>query len=153
MTESQDDLDKSRLVADVAALDEFNRGVVEEFRANAGKVGGPFEGGTLILLHTVGAKSGQPRLSPLAYLEIDGKVLIVGSYAGAPSNPAWVHNLRANPKAHIEIGTDAYDITARELPADERDAAYPKIIEKAPVFADYQAKTSRAIPLFELVRA
>lgn len=153
MTESQDDLDKSRLVADVAALDEFNRGVVEEFRANAGKVGGPFEGGTLVLLHTVGAKSGQPRLSPLAYLEIDGKVLIVGSYAGASSNPAWVHNLRANPKAHIEIGTDAYDITARELPADERDAAYPKIVEKAPVFADYQAKTPRAIPLFELVRA
>jgi deazaflavin-dependent oxidoreductase (nitroreductase family) len=145
--------DKEKLVADTAALDEFNRNVVEEFRANAGKVGGPFEGGTLILLHTVGAKSGQPRLSPLAYLEIDGKVLIVGSYAGAPSNPAWVHNLRADPKAHIEIGTDAYDVTARELPDDERDATYPKIVEKAPVFAEYQAKTSRAIPLFELVRA
>lgn len=145
--------DKEQLVADTAALDEFNRNVVEEFRANAGKVGGPFEGGTLLLLHTVGAKSGKPRLSPLAYLEVDGKVLIVGSYAGAPSNPAWVHNLRANPTARIEIGADAYDVTARELPADERDAAYPKIVEKAPVFADYQAKTSRAIPLFELVRA
>jgi deazaflavin-dependent oxidoreductase (nitroreductase family) len=152
MTESQDSIDKSKLVADVSALDDFNRNVVEEFRANAGKVGGPFEGGTIVLLHTIGAKSGQPRLSPLAYLEVDGKVLIVGSYAGAPSNPAWVHNLRANPKARIEIGTDAYDVTARELPADERDAAYPKIIEKAPVFAEYQAKTSRAIPLFELVR-
>lgn len=153
MTGSENDFDKDKLVADAAALDDFNRGVVEEFRANGGKVGGPFEGGTLVLLHTVGAKSGRPRLSPLAYLEIDGKVLIVGSYAGAPSNPAWVHNLRANPKAHIEIGTEAYDVTARELPADEREAAYPKIIEKAPVFAEYQAKTSRAIPLFELVRA
>ena len=153
MTEPENGFDKEKLIADASALDDFNRGVVEEFRANAGKVGGPFEGGTLILLHTVGAKSGQPRLSPLAYLEIDGKVLIVGSYAGAPSNPAWVHNLRADPKAHIEIGTDAYDVTARELPDDERDATYPKIIEKAPVFAEYQAKTSRAIPLFELVRA
>ena len=153
MTEPDNGFDKEKLIADASALDDFNRGVVEEFRANGGVVGGPFEGGTLILLHTVGAKSGQPRLSPLAYLEIDGKVLIVGSYAGAPSNPAWVHNLRADPKAHIEIGTDAYDVTARELPDDERDATYPKIVEKAPVFAEYQAKTSRAIPLFELVRA
>lgn len=147
-----DDIDKDRMVSDAAALSDFNRQIVEEFRANGGKVGGPFEGGTLVLLHTVGAKSGQPRLSPLAYLEIDGKVLIVGSYAGAPKHPAWVHNLRANPKAHIEIGTDAYDVTARELPDDERDATYPKIVERAPVFAEYQAKTSRAIPLFELVR-
>lgn len=153
MTEPDNGFDKEKLIADASALDDFNRGVVEEFRANGGVVGGPFEGGTLILLHTVGAKSGQPRLSPLAYLEIDGKVLIVGSYAGAPSNPAWVHNLRAEPKSHIEIGTDAYDVTARELPDDERDATYPKIVEKAPVFAEYQAKTSRAIPLFELVRA
>ncbi|MGB5148676.1 MAG: nitroreductase family deazaflavin-dependent oxidoreductase [Mycobacterium sp.] len=146
------EFDKSEHADDVSALDDFNRNVVEEFRANAGKVGGPFEGGTLVLLHTIGAKSGQPRLSPLMYLEVDGKLLIVGSYAGAPSNPAWVHNLRANPKARIEIGTDAYEVTARELPEQERDAAYSKIIEKAPMFAEYQAKTSRAIPLFELVR-
>lgn len=145
------EFDKSKHAADVSALDPFNRNVVEEFRANAGKVGGPFEGGTLVLLHSVGAKSGQPRLSPLMYLEVDGKLLIVGSYAGAPSNPAWVHNLRANPKARIEIGTDAYEVTARELPEQERDAAYTKIIEQAPVFAEYQAKTSRTIPLFELV--
>ncbi|CDQ44049.1 nitroreductase family deazaflavin-dependent oxidoreductase [Mycolicibacterium neoaurum] len=148
-----DDIDKDRMVSDAAALSDFNRQIVEEFRANAGKVGGPFEGSTLVLLHTVGAKSGQPRLSPLAYLEIDGKALVVGSYAGAPKDPAWVHNLRADPSARIEIGADAYDVTARELPADERDATYPKIVEKAPVFAEYQAKTSRAIPLFELVRA
>lgn len=152
MTDIDPDFDKSELVADVAALDDFNRNVVAEFRANGGKVGGPFEGGTLLLLHTTGAKSGQPRLSPLAYLDVDGKILIVGSYAGGPKDPAWVHNLRANPKARIEIGTDAYDVTARELPADERDATYPKIVERAPVFAEYQAKTTRAIPLFELVR-
>lgn len=147
------DIDKDKLVADTEALDEFNRGIVEEFRANGGKVGGPFEGGTLLLLHTTGAKSGKSRLSPLAYLTIDDKMIIVGSYAGAQKHPAWVHNLRANPTAFIEIGTEAYDVDVRELPDDEREATYPKLIELAPVFADYQAKTSRAIPLFELTRA
>ncbi|MCV7423004.1 nitroreductase family deazaflavin-dependent oxidoreductase [Mycobacterium yunnanensis] len=147
------DFDRERLVSDTAALDDFNRGIVDEFRANGGKVGGPFEGGNLLLLHTTGAKSGQPRLSPLAYLVVDGKMLIVGSYAGAPKHPAWVHNLRANEKARIEVGTDAYDVEVRELPDDEREATYPAIVEKAPVFAEYQAKTERAIPLFELIRA
>lgn len=146
-------MDKGKLVADTAALDDFNRNIVEEFRANAGIVGGPFEGGTLLLLHTTGAKSGQPRLSPLAYLTVDDKMLIVGSYAGAPKDPAWVHNLRANPRARIEVGTDEYDVNVRELSAAERDAAYPKVVEVAPVFADYQANTTRAIPLFELTRA
>src|SRR6185436_9889834 len=122
-----EDFDKNKLVSDTAALDDFNRGVVAEFRANGGKVGGPFEGGDLLLLHTTGAKSGQPRLSPLAYLTVDGKMLIVGSYAGAPKDPAWVHNLRAHPRAHIEVGTEAYDVAVRELPDDERDATYPKI--------------------------
>jgi deazaflavin-dependent oxidoreductase (nitroreductase family) len=152
MSESDGNIDKDKLVADTAALDDFNKAIVEEFRANGGKVGGPFEGGTLLLLHTTGAKSGKPRLSPLAYLTVDGRMLIVGSYAGAPKDPAWVHNLRATPKAHIEVGTEAYDVDVRELPADEREATYPKIVELAPVFADYQAKTDRAIPLFELTR-
>ncbi|TPG31745.1 nitroreductase family deazaflavin-dependent oxidoreductase [Mycolicibacterium hodleri] len=147
------EIDKRKLVADTNALDDFNRGVVEEFRANGGKVGGPFEGGTLLLLHTTGAKSGTPRLSPLAYLTFEGRMFIVGSYAGAPKHPAWVHNLRADPRAHIEVGTEAYDVSVRELPDAERDAMYPKITEIAPVFADYQANTTRSIPLFELTRA
>lgn len=147
------DIDKDKLVSDTAALDEFNRQIVEEFRANGGKVGGPFEGGTLLLLHTTGAKSGKTRLSPLAYLTIDGKMLIVGSYAGAPRHPAWVHNLRATLKAYIEVGTEAYDVDVRELPADEREATYSALTELAPVFAEYQAKTDRAIPFFELTRA
>ena len=147
------EIDKDKLVSDVAALNDFNRNFVEEFRANGGKVGGSFAGGTLLLLHTTGAKSGKPRLSPLAYKDIDGKMIIFGSYAGAEVNPAWVHNLRADPRAHIEVGTDAYDVAVRELPADEREALYAKIIEVAPVFADYQAKTTRAIPVFELTRA
>ena len=136
-----------------AALDAFNQPIIEEFRANKGVVGGPFEGATLLLLTTTGAKSGQRRLSPLAYLTIDDKMIIVGSKAGADTNPAWVHNLRANPRAHVEVGTDAYDVVARELPADERDATYPKIVELAATFGDYQAKTNRVIPLFELQRA
>jgi deazaflavin-dependent oxidoreductase (nitroreductase family) len=148
-----EDFDKNKLVSDTAALDDFNRGVVAEFRANDGKVGGPFAGGDLLLLHTTGAKSGQPRLSPLAYLTVDGRMLIVGSYAGAPKDPAWVHNLRAHPRAHVEVGTEAYDVDVRELPADERDEVYPKITAVAPVFAEYQANTTRAIPLFELTRA
>ncbi len=82
------EIDKGKLVADADALDEFNRGVVEEFRTNDGKVGGPFEGNTLLLLHTKGAKSGAPRLTPLAYLSVDGQMLIVGSFAGAPKAPA-----------------------------------------------------------------
>ena len=139
-------------VPDAEAMKAFNKSIVDEFRSNGGKVGGPFEGATLLLLTTTGAKSGQPRLAPLAYLTIDDKMIIVGSKAGADTNPDWVHNLRANPQAHIEVGTDAYDVTARELPAEERDATYPKVVELAPGFGEYQEKTSRVIPLFELQR-
>jgi deazaflavin-dependent oxidoreductase (nitroreductase family) len=133
-------------------MNAFNNSIVEEFRANAGVVGGPFEGATLLLLTTTGAKSGQPRLAPLAYLTIDDKIIIIGSKAGMDTNPDWVHNLRANPTAHIEIGTDAYDVTARELPPEERDETWPKIVALAPGFGEYQAKTSRVIPVFELKR-
>ena len=137
---------------DGSALADFNQAIIDEFRANDGVVGGPFEGATLLLLHTTGARSGRPRVSPLAYLTIDGRMIIIGSYAGAPKDPAWVHNLRAHPRAHIEVGTDAYDVAVRELPAGERDATYPKVTEMAPAFAEYQAKTTRVIPLFELTR-
>jgi deazaflavin-dependent oxidoreductase (nitroreductase family) len=137
---------------DTATINAFNNSIADEFRANDGKVGGPFEGGTLLLLTTTGAKSGQSRLSPLAYFRIDGKLIIIGSFAGAPQNPAWVHNLRANPRAHIEVGTEAYDVTARELPPAERNELFDEISTASPGFAEYQAKTSRVIPLFELQR-
>jgi deazaflavin-dependent oxidoreductase (nitroreductase family) len=140
-------------IPDAETMKAFNNSIVDEFRANGGKVGGPFEGATLLLLTTTGAKSGRPRLAPLAYLTIDGKTIIIGSKAGADTNPDWVHNLRANPQAHIEVGSDAYDVTARELPPEERDEMYPKVVELAPGFGDYQAKTSRVIPLFELQRS
>ena len=137
---------------DKASMDAFNTGVVEEFRSNAGVVGGPFEGATLLLLTSTGAKSGQARLNPLAYFDVDGRIVIVGSKAGADTNPAWVHNLRAHPGAHIEVGTEAYDVTARELPDNDRAAVFERIVAKVPGFGEYQAKTDRVIPLFELVR-
>ena len=108
-------------VPDAEMMKAFNKSIVDEFRSNGGKVGGPFEGANLLLLTSTGAKSGQPRLAPLAYFTIDGKLIIIGSKAGADTNPDWVHNLRANPRAHIEVGTDAYDVTSRELPQAERD--------------------------------
>lgn len=135
------------------ALRDFNAPIVAQFRANGGKVGPPFEGATLLLLTTTGAKSGQPRLAPLALVEIDGKMLIVGSKAGADTNPDWVHNLRANPRAHAEFGTESYDVAARELQAGERDDAYSKIVGIYPTFGDYQRKTNRVIPVFEITRA
>jgi deazaflavin-dependent oxidoreductase (nitroreductase family) len=138
---------------DANTLKAFNAGIVDQFRANGGKTGGQHQGADLLLLTTTGAKSGQPRLVPLAYLRIANKMLIVGAYAGADADPAWVHNLRANPRAHIEVGTESFDVIARELPLAERDEMFPKITAAAPGVADYQARTSRAIPLFELRHA
>jgi deazaflavin-dependent oxidoreductase (nitroreductase family) len=137
---------------DTETVNAFNKAIADEFRANDGKVTGQFENANLLLLTTTGAKSGEPRLSPLAYFNIDGKLIIIGSFAGSPKHPAWVHNLRANPQAHIEVGADAYDVTAHELLSDERDALFDKVTAAAPGFADYQSKTSRVIPLFELQR-
>ncbi len=135
---------------DAETIKAFNKSIADEFRANDGKVGGQFEGADLLLLTTTGAKSGQPRVSPLAYFRVDGKLLILGSFAGSDVNPAWVHNLRANPSAHVEIGTESSGVTARELPPAERDGLFAKITAAAPGFAEYQAKTSRVIPVFEL---
>jgi deazaflavin-dependent oxidoreductase (nitroreductase family) len=140
----------SQEIPDTESIKAFNVSIADEFRANDGKVGGQFEGADLLLLTTTGAKSGQPRVSPLAYFRIDGKLIVIGSFAGADVNPAWVHNLRANPSAHVEIGSESSDVTARELPSDERDELFGRITAAAPGFAEYQAKTSRVIPVFEL---
>jgi deazaflavin-dependent oxidoreductase (nitroreductase family) len=140
-------------VPDAESMKAFNKQIADEFRANAGKVGGQFAGADLLLLTTTGAKSGEPRLAPLAYFTIDGRLIIIGSKAGADTNPDWVHNLRANPKAHVEVGTDAYDVNAHELPETERDGIFDKVVAAAPNFGKYQANTTRVIPLFELHRA
>jgi deazaflavin-dependent oxidoreductase (nitroreductase family) len=136
---------------DVDALKAFNASIVDQFRANAGKVGDQFEGADLLLLTTTGAKSGHRRLNPLQYIRHRGAIIVVGAYAGADVDPAWVHNLRANPRAHVEVGTDSIDVIGRELPPAERSHAWAQIIDIEPGFAEYQARTSRVLPVFELL--
>jgi deazaflavin-dependent oxidoreductase (nitroreductase family) len=134
---------------DVEATKAFNAKVTDEFRANDGKVGA-FEGSELLLLTTTGVKSGQPRLSPLSCRRIDGKLLVIAGYGGADVNPAWVYNLRANPRAHVELANESFDVDARELVGADREDIVPKIIAIAPHFADFQANVTRVIPIFEL---
>lgn len=135
----------------MSAEREFNQRNIEEFRRNGGKVGGPFEGFPLLLLTSTGAKSGEQRVSPVAYFDIDGRIYIVGSAAGRDTSPGWVFNLRANPSASVEIGADPPRVvTARELPREERDRIYAIVVERAPGFGEYEQRTDRVIPVFEL---
>ncbi|OBB02250.1 deazaflavin-dependent nitroreductase [Mycobacteriaceae bacterium 1482268.1] len=136
---------------DMASEREFNERNIEEFRRNGGKVGGQFEGFPLLLLTSTGAKSGQERLNLIAYFDIDDKIYIVGSAAGRDSSPAWVFNLRTHRDAQVEIGdAPKRPAKARELPRDERDRIYEIVKERAPGFADYEKRTDRVIPVFEL---
>ncbi|KWX67938.1 nitroreductase family deazaflavin-dependent oxidoreductase [Mycobacterium sp. NAZ190054] len=131
---------------------DFNQRNIDEFRANGGKVGGQFEGFPLLLLTSTGAKSGQQRVNPVAYFDIDDTIYVVGSSAGRDRDPAWAYNLRAHPEVSVEIGADPpRAVTARELPREERDRVYAAIVERAPGFADYETRTDRVIPVFELV--
>lgn len=134
---------------DAEATKAFNAKVADEFRANNGAVSA-FDGRELLLLTTTGAKSGQPRLSPLSCRRIDGKLVVIAGYGGADVNPAWVYNLRNNPRAHVELANESYDVDARELLGADREDIVPKVIAVAPHFADFQANVSRVIPIFEL---
>jgi deazaflavin-dependent oxidoreductase (nitroreductase family) len=139
---------------DMRAEREFNEHNIEEFRRNGGKVGGQFEGFPLLLLTSTGARSGAQRVNPVAYFDVDDKIYVVGSAAGRENNPAWVHNIRANPSVTVEIGTEApKPATARELPRGERDSIYQVVVERAPGFGEYEERTDRVIPVFELVTA
>lgn len=129
----------------------FNANNIAEFRANGGKVGGEFEGFPLLLLTSVGAQTGQERVSPVARFDIDGRTYIVGSAAGRDKNPGWVANIRKNPRVKVEIGSDPIvDATAEELPRDERNRIFTIVKERAPGFAGYEAATSRLIPVLEI---
>jgi deazaflavin-dependent oxidoreductase (nitroreductase family) len=131
---------------------EFNERNIEEFRRNGGKVGGQFEGFPLLLLTSTGARSDAQRVNPVAYFDVHGKIYIVGSAAGRENNPAWVHNIRANSRVTVEIGSEApKPATARELPRGERDSIYQIVVERAPGFGEYQERTDRLIPVFELI--
>jgi len=131
---------------------DYNAQIIEEFRANHGKVGGNFEGAPLLLLRSVGAKSGQERVSPMMYLADGDRYLVFASKAGAPDNPDWYHNLKANPDATIEVGDDTLDVHAEELPRAERDQKYAEQAALFPGFADYEKKTDRVIPVLALTR-
>lgn len=131
---------------------DWNRQIIEEFRANQGKVGGVWEGRRLLLLTTTGAKSGQRRTNPLAYLPDGDRLLIFASKAGMPTNPDWYHNLVAHPDVTVEVGAETYEATATVLTGEERDRLYAKQAEVSPAFADYQAKTTRTIPVIALSR-
>jgi deazaflavin-dependent oxidoreductase (nitroreductase family) len=129
---------------------DFNAQIIAEFRANRGRVGGRFEGATLLLLHTTGAKSGTPRTNPVAYLADGGRYVVFASKAGAPTDPGWYHNLRAHPDVSIEVEDRTIEVTASEVTGSERDRLYDRQTERSPQFADYQAKTERVIPVIAL---
>ena len=131
---------------------DWNRGVIEEFRNNGGKVGGGFEGAPLVLLHTVGARSGQPRVNPLMYLPDGDRWIVFASKAGAPTSPDWYHNLVAHPEVNIEVGTDTIPVTATFAQGDERDQLYSHQAGLYPQFAEYERSTTRRIPVVILTR-
>ena len=132
---------------------DFNAQIIEEFRANEGRVGGMFEGRGLLLLHHTGAKSGTSRINPLAYLSDDGRYVVFASKAGAPTNPDWYHNLKAHPNATIEVGVDTVDVVASEASGEERERLYRTQAERIPQFADYEKQTERLIPVIVLTPA
>ena len=133
-------------------MSDLNRKVIEEFRANEGRVGGQFAGAPLLLLHTTGARPGQARVNPMMYLDLDGRRFVFASKAGADTHPDWYHNLVAHPEVTVEAGTESYEATAKPLAAEDRDRVFAEQARRYSGFAEYQEKTSRVIPVVELVR-
>ena len=129
---------------------DFNERNIAEFRASHGRVSGPFEGAPIVLLHTVGARSGKPRTSIMMYLADGDRYLVFASSAGADQNPAWYWNLKANPDVRIEIGDEIVDVLATELQGAERDEKYAIQAARYPGFAEYERMTSRTIPVIAL---
>ena len=137
----------------MANAGDYNQGIIDEFRANDGKVGGPFAGMQLLLLHTTGAKSGQRRVNPLAYRRDGDNLLVFGTRGGAPKHPAWYYNLRANPRVTVEVGNERFDANARVADADERDRLWEEAKQEITAFGNYESRTDRRIPVIVLERA
>ena len=153
-----DNLDKDDLVADTAALDDFNRNIVDEFRANGGVVGGPFEGAPMALVHTRGRTSGREYVTPTMYLPDETEpdtIYVFATMGGAPTNPDWYRNLTAAGTATIERGTRTYQVTVGDLTGADRDRVYAEQARRYPGFAEYERQTTgiRTIPVLELRRA
>src|SRR5215213_3269572 len=127
---------------------EFNRQLMEEFRANGGKVSGMFAGAPLLLLTTTGARSGQPRVVPLVYTTDNGRVVVIASKGGSPTHPDWFHNLRADPEVTVELGTETFRARATIATGAERQ----RLFDQMPNFAEYQRNTARQLPVIVLER-
>jgi deazaflavin-dependent oxidoreductase (nitroreductase family) len=134
----------------VPEINDFNQKIIDEFRANEGKVGGMFEGAPVLLLTSTGAKSGQRRTTPVVYQPDGERMVIFASKAGAPENPAWFYNLRANPTATVEVGADTVEVEAVITDGEERERLFSKQKQLMPQFADYEQKTTRQIPVVAL---
>ena len=134
----------------MSEVNERNKGIVQEFRANQGRVGGRFEGKTLLLLHTRGARSKQERINPLAYVRDGDRFVIIASKGGAPTNPDWYYNVLANPLVTVEVGTEKFQARAAVSEEPERTRLYDKMVEMMASFDDYRRKTKRVIPVITL---
>ena len=129
---------------------ERNKRIIEEFRTNDGKVGGRFEGKTLLLLHTRGAKSGRERINPTAYVRDGDRYVIIASQGGAVKNPSWYYNILANPLVTVEVGSETFPVLATVAEEPERTRLYDKMVEMMPRFDEYRRKTTREIPVIVL---
>ena len=137
----------------LGAASGFNTRVIEEFRANEGRIGGLFAGTPMILIHHIGAKSGIARVTPLACNpQPDGRLAIVASNGGSPAHPDWYYNLKANPAITVELGTQMFTVVAEELDDATRAELWPRLVAQSPAIAEHQAKTTRQIPVFVLRR-
>jgi deazaflavin-dependent oxidoreductase (nitroreductase family) len=138
---------------DLEAFQQFNKRLIAEFRANGGKVGGQFAGAPMLLLTTTGRRSGQPRTNPVVYTTDNGRYVIIASKGGAPTNPDWFHNLRANPEVIVEIGGETFPARATVPEGAERDRLFTRMVDQMPGFGEYQTMTTRQIPVVLLERA
>ncbi len=133
-------------------MSDFNKEIIQEFRANEGTVGGIFEGMSLLLVHTTGAKSGQLRINPTVYIKDEDNLIIAASKAGADTHPDWYYNLVANPQVIVEVGIETFSALADVPSEPERSSLYEKLASKYPMFKEYETKTSRVIPIVKLVK-
>jgi deazaflavin-dependent oxidoreductase (nitroreductase family) len=129
---------------------DYNAKVIAEFRANEGRVGGEWEGTPLLLLHHVGAKSGQDRITPMGYLGDDPGYLVIASNGGAPKHPDWYYNLKAQPNVSIEVGAGTIDVTATEATGEERELLFRRLAARYPQLSEFERKTPRAMPVITL---
>jgi deazaflavin-dependent oxidoreductase (nitroreductase family) len=132
-------------------VQDWNRKIIDEFHANGGKVGGPFAGAPVLLLHTTGAKTSRERVNPMMYLDLDGHRYVFATAAGADTNPDWYWNLVANPSVIAEVGTETHEAAAVPVTGEDRDRIYAEQARRYPGFAEYEQMTSRVIPVVEII--